>query len=130
MLLLVRRLQVGDQTGKRTRSTPLGFVCRAGVAAANSSKGPEATADGGFADLVARWASGSVGIANSGPLGDPVEQGPLLLRAANAQRRAVVRLRNSGRAGSALAERLDTAIKLYAMTAVDDSANVTNAGNG
>lgn len=89
---------------------------------------PQAASGGGSADLIAWLESGSVGIARSGALGHQVEHGPALLQALDAQRGVVDRLRDAGRMGSALAERLDTELDLDAMQAVGDGARLTDAG--
>jgi len=79
-------------------------------------------------DLGARLASGSIGIARIGTLGCHDEHRPALLRALDAQRKVVDRLRDAGRMSGALAERLDTELDLDAMNAVGDGARLTDAG--
>jgi Na+/H+ antiporter len=129
LLPLVQRLKVGDP-GREEREERSARIRarRAGIAAAKRSKWPEASSGGGSADLIARLESGSIGIARSGALGHHAEHGPALLQALDAQRRVVDRLRDAGRMGSALAERLDTELDLDAMNAVGDGARLTDAG--
>lgn len=129
LLPLVRRLQVGDP-GRDAREEREARICarRAGIAAAKRSNRPVAGSAGGPADLIERLESGSLGIARSGALGHHAEHGPALLQALDAQRRVVDHLRDAGRMGSALAERLDTELDLDAMNAVGDGMRLTDAG--
>ena len=132
LLPLVQRLQVGDpgRDEREERSARI-RAGRAGIAAAkrsNRAKRAEADPGGSSADLIARLESGSVGIARSGALGRHAEHGTALLQALDAQRSVVNHLRDAGRMGSALAERLDTELDLDAMNAVGDGARLTDAG--
>jgi hypothetical protein len=129
LLPLVRRLKVGDPgREEREESTARIRARQAGIAAVKRWERPDVASAGGYADLVARLESGSVGIARAGAFGPNAEHGPALLHAIDAQRRVVDRLRDAGRMGSALAERLDTELDLDAMNAVGDGARLTDAG--
>lgn len=128
LLLLTKRLQVGDpgREEREERSARI-QVRRAGVAAAKRSNGPHARSVGGAAVLIARLKSGSIGIAESGTPGCHAAHGPAVLKALEAQRRVVDRLRDTGHLGSALAERLDTELDLDATNTVGDGVRLANA---
>ncbi len=129
LLPLIQRLKVGDPgREEREERTARIRTRRTGIAAAKRSKRPEGASGGGPADLIARLESGSIGIARSGALGRHAEHRPALLQALDAQPRVVDRLRDAGRMGSALAERLDAELDLDAMNAVGDGARLTDAG--
>lgn len=118
---LVRWLKVGDpgRDQHEERNARL-RARRAGIAAATDS--------GGSTELIARLESGSIGIARSGALGHSPTHGPAVLQALEAQRGVVNRLRDAGRMGSALAERLDTELDLEAIKVAGDGARLTDAG--
>jgi hypothetical protein len=77
--------------------------------------------------LIARLKSGSIGIAESATPGCHAAHGPAVLKALEAQRRVVDRLRDTGHLGSALAERLDTELDLDATNTVGDGVRLANA---
>ncbi|MBG6075223.1 sodium:proton antiporter [Polaromonas sp. CG_9.11] len=122
LLPLVQRLQVGDPDREAREE------CSARIRARRASIAAVKKSGGGSGDLIARLESGSIGIASAGALGRHAEHGPALLQALDAQRKVVNSLRDAGRMGSALAERLDTELDLDAMNATGDGARLTNAG--
>jgi Na+/H+ antiporter len=131
LLPLIQRLKVGDPSlEEREERSARSRARRSSIAAAKHSKLPEAVSGSGSVDLIARLESGRIGIARSGVLGSNAEHGPALLQAIDAQRKVVNRLRDAGRMGSALAERLDTELDLDAISAVSDGAKLTDGGEG
>ena len=128
LLPLIRLLRVGDahldardEARARTRAR------RAGVRALKRALDRDASGLARAQRLLPRIADGSVGIAGSGAdAGQPGDQIPLMA-ALDAQRDVVERLRDAGRLGEAVAERLETELDMDEMGAGGEADRLTGA---
>ena len=129
LLPLVERLKVGNREREQREERAARLRARrAGMAASKAAGKPVSPDQSEGDELSARLASGSIGIARLGTLGCHDEHRPALLRALDAQRKVVDKLRDAGRMSGALAERLDTELDLDAMNAAGEGARLTDAG--
>ncbi len=139
LLPLIKWLRVGDpEREQREEDEARALAGRAGADAAAAVADVEADVEAlkepagagkrqthRRRDLVARIASGQVGIARSGGAGQHPEERAPVAAALAAQRAVVDRLRGDGRMSSALAERLDTELDLEAMSSRGEGARLT-----
>lgn len=130
LLPIVRWLKAGDpQRERREEDEARRLAGQAGVESIHALRPRSDHARAYDADLSQRLAAGTVGIGGSGTRGGNVRERRALLNALRAQRKVVDDLRDAGRMGSALAERLDTELDLDAMAALGDGKHLTDAGD-
>ncbi len=129
LLPLVQRLKVGDpeREPREERAARRQARC-AGMAAAKSALESGTLVESTGDPLVARLAAGHVGVARSGTQGRADEGRYALLRALDAQRKVVDRLRDAGQMSGALAEQLDTELDLDAMNTAGAGGRLTDGG--
>jgi len=126
---LVRWLKVGDADRERREEAEARLLAgQAGVDAVNGLRATTDVARALDAELVQRVEDGEIGIGGSGTRSRNARHRRAMLIALRAQRDVVDGLRDAGRMGSALAERLDTELDLDAMGAVGDGKRLTDAG--
>ncbi len=111
----MRWLKAGDpERERREEDEARRLAAQAGVESIHALR-PRSGRGGPYeAELTERLAAGTIGIGGSGAHGRNVHERRALLIALRAQRRVVDDLRDAGRMGSALAERLDTELDLDA----------------
>jgi Na+/H+ antiporter len=126
---LVRWLKVGDSDrDQREEAEARQLAGRAGIEAVNALRASSDAARAVDAELAQCLYVGEVGIGGSAMCSRNTRHRRALLIALHAQRDVVDDLRDAGRMGSALAERLDTELDLEAMGAVGDGKRLTDAG--
>jgi CPA1 family monovalent cation:H+ antiporter len=126
LMPLVHALHAGDpgrpeRDERRARSR----ARRRGVIALRRALRDAPPDEARFRSLLHRVETGEIGIARSGSIGPRVADSGPLLRAIEAQRDEVERLRDEGRIGRPLAERLINELEVDAMSVRGRSADLT-----
>lgn len=130
LIPLVRWLKVGDPDRERREESRARLkACRAAVAVIRDNASESTNADPDSTEVMVRdIEAGAVGIASEGPRSGDSPRNTLMLDALDAQRGIVNHLRDAGRMGSALAERLDTELDLDAMGIRNEGRRLTDGG--
>jgi Na+/H+ antiporter len=128
LLPLIRLLGVGDpRLDARDEARARKQARRAGVRALRRALHHDASGLERAQRLLPRIADGSVGIAGAGAeAGQPGDQSPLM-EALHAQRDVLARLRDAGRMGESVAERLETELDMDELAAGGEADRLTGA---
>lgn len=130
LMPLVRWLKVGDPDREQCEESRARLkACRAAVAVIRDADWSAADAGSGLAkNMITKFEDGTLGIAVNSPDQSNELRKKLVLNALEAQRNIINHLRDAGRMGSALAERLDTELDLDAMAARNEGNRLTSGG--
>ncbi len=128
LLPLIRLLGVGDpHLDTRDEARARKRARRAGVSALRRALHDDPSGLERAQRLLPRVTDGSIGIAGAGAeAGQPGDQGPLL-EVLKAQRDVVARLRDAGRMGESVAERLETELDMDELAAGGEADRLTSA---
>ncbi len=128
LLPLIRLLGVGDpHLDARDEARARERARRAGMRALRHTLHHDDSGLERAQRLLPRIADGSIGIAGAGAeAGQPGDQGPLM-EVLDVQRKVVARLRDAGRMGESVAERLETELDMDELAAGGEADRLTGA---